>query len=217
VDARAIDELRGLERQDAELAAQGERLHTLDVEVSELRERAEAIGAFFLLYPVTDARLRTSVAAATEEVVSRRAELTEAEGAAAAAGDDDARAAAERAVARARDHLEVAEARVARATEEHEAHEREAAAATAELPELAARAGRIAADVDHTAPADTPHGLVDWAAAAHASLFVAAGQVDTRRDRVIREANELATMLLGEPTFGSTTAQALSRVEASLT
>ena len=58
--------------------------------------------------------------------------------------------------------------------------------------------------------------LVDWAARAQASLFVAVGQIDTQRDRVIREANELATMLLGEPTYGATPEQARARVEATL-
>jgi hypothetical protein len=34
---------------------------------------------------------------------------------------------------------------------------------------------------------------------------------------VIRESNELASMLLGEPTYGATVAQALARVEAHWT
>ena len=217
MDARAVDELRELERRDAELAEQGERLHALDMEVGAVRGRAEEIEAFFLGYPETDERLRTAVAAATEEAAARRDELAEAERAVADARDDDSRAAAGRALVRARDHVETAEARVARATEEHQAHERDAAAAAAALPELAERAGLVASEVGHGVPEATPRGLVDWAAAAHASLFVAAGQVDAQRDRVIREANELATMLLGEPTYGDTAAQALGRVEASLT
>jgi hypothetical protein len=54
--------------------------------------------------------------------------------------------------------------------------------------------------------------LAEWASRAHAELFVAAGQLDAQRDRVIREANELATMLLGEPTYGATVAQLAQRV-----
>ena len=54
--------------------------------------------------------------------------------------------------------------------------------------------------------------LVEWASHAHAELFVASGQLDVERERVIREANELATMLLGEQTFGSTVERALARV-----
>ena len=59
--------------------------------------------------------------------------------------------------------------------------------------------------------------LVEWASHAHAELFVAAGQIDVQRERVIREANELASMLLGEPTYGATVAQALARVEVHWT
>jgi hypothetical protein len=54
--------------------------------------------------------------------------------------------------------------------------------------------------------------LVEWSSHAHAELFVAAGQLDAQRERVIREANELATMLLGEPTYGSTVGQLAERV-----
>src|SRR5205809_779704 len=63
---------------------------------------------------------------------------------------------------------------------------------TRELPELEARARSMGAPDDD---------LVEWAAGKHAELFVALGQLDTHRERVIREVNELATSLLGEPTF----------------
>jgi hypothetical protein len=58
-------------------------------------------------------------------------------------------------------------------------------------------------------------GLIEWASYTHAKLFVAAGQIATSRERLIREADELASMLLGEPTYGATIAQALARVEAN--
>jgi len=59
--------------------------------------------------------------------------------------------------------------------------------------------------------------LIDWASQRHAELFVEAGQIDAQRERVIREAHELASMLLGEPTYGATVEQALARVEAYCT
>jgi hypothetical protein len=46
---------------------------------------------------------------------------------------------------------------------------------------------------------------------------VATRQLDAQRERIIREANELGTMLLGEPTYGSTAAQVFARVEAHWT
>jgi hypothetical protein len=64
------------------------------------------------------------------------------------------------------------------------------------------------------APEGGPRALVEWASRAHAELFVGARQIDAQRERVIREANELASMVLGEPTYGSSVSQALSRVES---
>lgn len=96
-----------------------------------------------------------------------------------------------------------------------QALEREAAALPQELPRLEAQARRVAAGTNGVrTPSSGPDGLVGWASHARAELFVTLSQLTTRRDRVIREANELATSLLGEPTYGSTVAQALRRVEA---
>jgi hypothetical protein len=41
--------------------------------------------------------------------------------------------------------------------------------------------------------------------------------VDMQRERLIREANELASMLTGEATYGSTAAQALHAAESART
>jgi chromosome segregation protein len=217
VDERALEELRQLDARDSELAAESERVRGLDGEVADVRGRAEEIEAFFLGYPVAEERARAAASAAAAELESRRAELADAERQLAAAGDDEVRVVAQRVLARASDHVTDAEARLERVAEEHAALLREIASSTAELPELAARAARISAEVDGVeAPGDPPRELVDWASRAHAALFVAAGYVDAQRERVIREANELATMLLGDATYGVTAAQALARVEATL-
>ena len=127
------------------------------------------------------------------------------------AHDDEARIHAEHAVARAGDHIEVTESRRARAQAVHGELERDAAALPLELEELGVRARAV--------PDVPPLGdsLVEWASHAHADLFVAAGQIDVQRERVIREANELASMLLGEPTYGATVAQSLLHVETHWT
>jgi hypothetical protein len=101
----------------------------------------------------------------------------------------------------------VAEDRLARAQSGYDALERDAAALPPELAELETRA-RAVTDVPPLGSS-----LVEWASQAHAEVFVAAGQIDVQRERVIRESNELASMLLGEPTYGATVAQALARVE----
>jgi DNA repair exonuclease SbcCD ATPase subunit len=214
VDDRAVDDLRQLARLDEELAAAAARLRQLDEQAAELRARAETIDAFFSAYPEEDTRRREAVASARAEVARRERELEEARALLARASDDDARAHAQRAVARAEDHLDVARAALARDEREHDELEREAARLPGEVPALERRAHVVADAVPEVPePEAGPRALVEWASRAHAELFVGARQIDAQRDRVIREANELATMVLGEPTYGSTAAQALARVE----
>jgi chromosome segregation ATPase len=214
VDERALDDLRELARRDEELAGGARRLRELDGQIGAIRARAEAIGAFFAGYPTEEARRRAVLEAAEAAADRRAAELAAAEREAVAAGDnEEARVRAAAVVDRARDHVSVAEASLARARDSAAELERDAASLPEEVPLLEERARAIAAEVPHVpAPASGPRGLVDWASHAHAELFVAAGQLDAQRERVIREANELATMLLGEPTYGSTVAQLAQRV-----
>ncbi len=214
MDERALDELRALARRDAELGARASRLRELDSEVGALRGRAEEIDRFFASYPAGEAARRAAVERAEAEVDRRRRERAEAEAAVEAARDDEQQAHARHALTRAADHVEVAEAARTRAVAEQGALEREAASLPREVPHLEQRAAAVAAAAD--AVPEPPTGLRElaaWASHAHAELFVAAGHLDTQRERVIREANELASMLLGEPTYGSTPGQALERVE----
>jgi chromosome segregation ATPase len=183
----------------------------MDGTVAAIRARAEAIDAFFAAYPEEGDRRGAELREAQEELRRRREELANAERRLAETRDDEARIHAEHAVARAVDHIAVAETRRERAQSAHDELEQDASALPRELDELEARA-RAVPDVPPLG-----NSIVDWASHAHAELFVAAGQIDVQRERVIREANELATMLLGEPTYGATVAQALARVEAHWT
>jgi hypothetical protein len=211
VDERAVDELRRLAALDAELAESASALRELDGKVAAIRGRAEAIDAFFAAYPEEEARRAAELKDAEDELPRRRDELAAAQRELAEAHEDEARIHAEHAVARALDHIGVAEDRLARAQSAHDELERDAAALPRELGELEERARAI--------PDVPPFGgsLVEWASHAHAELFVAAGQVDVQRERVIRESNELASMLLAEPLYGATAAQALARVVAHWT
>lgn len=208
MDERAVDELRRLADLDALLVAGTTHLRELDREVAALRAHAETIEAFFAAYPEEEGRRAGELRAAEAELLHRRDELARAEATLAEAHDEEARVHARHAVARALDHIAVAESSLARAQAAHNELEHAAAALPRELDELAAQARAVP---------DVPpfrHSLAEWASHAHAELFVAAGQIDVQRERVIREANELATMLLGEPAYGATVAQALDRVEA---
>ena len=201
MDDRAVSELRALDERDRGLSERAQRLRDADSEAAGLRARAEAIEAFFSRYPEEESARRDAVREAEAEVERRRAELDEARRSADDARSDDERAHAEKAVTRGLDHVAVAESSLIRARSAYDELEREAAALPAELEELERRAGVTGARV-----------LVDWASRTHAELFVELGQIDTQRERVIREANELATMLLGEPTYGSTVAQLAQRI-----
>jgi chromosome segregation ATPase len=207
VDERAVNELRQLATLDAELAASASALRGLDATVAALRGRAEEIDAILAAYSEEVGRRSAELKDAHEEVSRRREELATAQRTLAETHDVDARVHAEHAVERALDHIVVAEERSARAQSAYDALQQDAEQLPRERAELETRA-RAVPGVPHLSDS-----LIDWASRAHAELFVAAGQIDVRRERIIREANELASLLLGEPTYHATVAQALTRVE----
>ena len=216
MDARALAELDRLGRRDEALAASAAELLELEAVVARIRARAEAIDRFFETYAGEQARLAATIDAAASGVERRREELTTAEGELATARAEDDRERAEKAVARAVDHLGLAESGIVRVRSEHEAFERDAGELPAELTTLEedARGIAAAAHLPEPSPSAGPRNLAEWASRSHAELFVARSQIDTQRERISIEANELASMLLGEATYGSTVAQALQRVRA---
>ena len=207
-----VDELRALVHRERDDAGESDRLRRLDADVAHLRERAEAVERFVAFEQTEARRLREAEGEAREQAQRRAAELTDAESELEQAADDDARNLAQQRVSRARDHVEVAAREAERAAETRAAFDLEAARVRREPPELAAKAASLARALPGGEPPEAD-GLVEWASRTHAAIFVALGQVDVRRERAIREANELASSLLGEPTYGSTPAQALDRVE----
>jgi hypothetical protein len=210
MDERALSELRSLAGRDAELSTRAAELSRIDGEVAAIRTRAEASEAFLAAYPEEDGRRREELQAAEQDLEGRRRALADAEQALAASADDEARELAERARAREADHVAVAQARVDRS----EAALAELQGTAALVPEERSQVYEQARGLPGLRPPADAASIVDWASRAHAELFVAAGQVDAERERVIREANELASMLVGEPTYGATVAQALARVDA---
>ena len=214
VDERALTDLRILVARDAELAGQAEQLRELDARVAALRSAAETVDRFVAAYPADDVARREAVRDAEAGLARRRAELGDAEAAFAQTRDDDDRAHAQRAVDRAHDHIAVAEAALTRGRETHDELDRQASALPALVLELEAEAATIGRELAGVgSPGVGPRSLVDWASRAHAELFVAVGHIDTQRERTIREVNELASMLTGEPTYGSTAVQAFARAE----
>ena len=195
-------DLQALAERDRELTERAVALREREAQASQTRARAETIDEFFATYPREDDTRRAAVRAASDEVERRRAELAEAERAITTADDPEH---ARKAAVRARDHLAVAESLLLRARSAHGELEQQAGALPEELAELERRTGVSGAQA-----------IVAWAAQARADVFVELGQIDLQRERVIREANELASMLLGESTHGSTAAQALEKVVGPL-
>jgi hypothetical protein len=213
VNQRAVHDLEQLAQRDRELADGADRLRGLDAHVAAIRVRAEAVDTFFAAYPDEERRRRAELDAAEAELERRRAEHAEAQRELDSARDEEARERGRHAAARASDHVSVAAAALERAASSAAELERDASSFPEEVPRLEERARAVAAESDDVPP--PPKGvreLVAWASHAHAELFVAIRQVEGERERLIREANELATTLLGEPTYGSTVAQLAERV-----
>ena len=188
----------------AEAAATVERLERLPGEQAAARtEREEAEAAV--------AERREAHRAAAEE-------LAQAEG-----GRDDTRAAeARRAELRARDLLRSAERRAERVGADEERLEAEGAALARGAGELDRRARALADELarrpglsDSAPPPEGagPAGPAAWATETRAALFVARGRLASEREAVIRQANELGALVLGEPLTAQSAALVARRVE----
>jgi len=214
MDERAAAELGALRDEDEDLAADSARLGELEAAVASIRAQAEAIRSQLEAHAHESGRLQAAAVEAAEVLARRRAVVAAAERELETPRDDATWARLERVALRARERETAATRRYERAVAELEQLEGDVAELPAELVRLEAEARAVVARAPRLPdPASGIAGVIEWASHAHAELFVAASQLDRRREQVIREANELASMLLGEPTYGSTVAQAVSRVE----
>ena len=194
-------------------------------EVERIREAAAAARERLERLPGERAAARVERKEA-EALAAGRHEAQEAAAAALAkaeAGRDEARIAeARREELRARDLLSSAERRAERARADEERLEGEEAALAQTVQELAERARRLADELarrpglSETAgpPAEAgPAELGAWATETRAALFVARGRLASEREAVIRQANELGALVLGEPLTAQSAALVARRVE----
>ena len=225
---RRLAFLRELEQADEAVAAVLAELDELYVECERVRLRALEVEAFLARLPA--ARAAAAAAAAESE---RGVEEARRVAAAAAAdlraadleGEDERLAAARRFDRRARDALGIAERRAAAAREEVERLEREGEEAAREAEALSRRAGELAAALAErpgvaedaaTPPEPGLAGIADWGTRARAGLLVARSRLAAERDAVVRQANELGTLVLGEPLTATSAAGVARRVEREL-
>lgn len=214
-------------------ADEGKRaaLATLDALLActaELRARADGVSAVLTAAPAERERLARELAEAEGLAETRAASLREAETELADAErrrDRERLLAARRLEVRARDALATAERQLASAREAHEAHERALVSAEADAPRVEAEAGRLAHELG-AAPrvpaqaAEPPEpglaGVQAWTTSARAALVVARSGVASERETLIRQANELASVLLGEPQVATSAALVAERVERTV-
>jgi hypothetical protein len=204
-----------LERRDAEAGERVEVLARLAREVDRIRDGAAELTSF-----------RERLPAEREQVASLRAEaeagLRAARDALAVAGrsqDDQS----ERELAAARAAVAAAEGVMERTAGRRAALERLAEDAQVRAAELAAAAAAAARELDSAprvrlaaAPGGELDDVLDWAARAHAAILVARSGLETERDRIFREANELGSSVLGEPLQSTNVTLVRRRVEERL-
>ena len=209
---------RELEAQDAALAAAIAEVDALRSEAGDLRAHAEHAVDFDARLPEARQALAAALAEAEDELERRRREAADAEQRLERAQKEEEVLAARRGVVRTRDAVTTAERKIARLREEAEALEEEARRIELELSEIDRRAAELEQRIkavhrtsDPGLPGPGAAGVAAWASRAEASLFVARGGLETERDRVIRQASELAAAALGEPAASS-----VSRVREEL-
>ena len=209
-----LDFARELERRDAEagerlgvlahLAREVDRVRAVAAELATLRERL----------PLEQERAAAALAEAEAELRAAHDALTDA----AWSEDDQAEgeAATQAAVAAADEVVERLVGRraaLARQAEEAQVRAAELAAAAA----IAARELEAAPRVRlAAAPGGELEDVLDWAARAHAAILVARSGLETERDRIFREANELGSAVLGEPLQSTNVTLVRRRVEERL-
>ncbi|MEZ5099799.1 MAG: hypothetical protein R3C15_08410 [Thermoleophilia bacterium] len=217
--------LRELAGRDASTSTALAELDRLAEATGAIRARADAVAALLAAAPAERARLAADVAEGRAEADRRAATLADAErelSTAEQGRDAERLAAARRFVVRARDSLSIATRRLAEAEEAQAALERRVAEAERDAPLIERQAAEVAAELagrarvpDEAArpPAPGLGGVAEWAVTARAALFVARGGTARERDEVIRQANELGSVVLGEALASASVATILARVE----
>ncbi|HEU4451339.1 MAG TPA: hypothetical protein VFR63_15330 [Gaiellaceae bacterium] len=220
--------LRELERADDAVAVVLAELDELAEDCEAVRLRALELEVFFVRLPGERAAAAQAVEESRRRAVRAREALERAEGALAAVqarGDDETLAAARRAHVRARDTLAVDERLAAEAEERAARLEEEARAAEQEADALGRRAAELAAALRErprlALEAGEPGepglaGVAEWGTRARAALLVARSQLASERDGLVRQANELGTLVLGEPLTAASAALVARRVEREL-
>jgi hypothetical protein len=224
VPERLLAVLQELERADEEIGAVLADFDALAAELADIRARAQELQAFAARLPGERDRSHAQIECTRADVADAERVLAEAEESLRIA-QPDAQREAELFLVRARDRVSVAERRAAEADKAAKELENRAAEAAIEGQLVHTRAGKLAAELRGRpriaedagkAPGAGLHGVEAWGEVARAALFVARGQLAAERDGVIRQANEIGALALGEPLAAMGTGALARRVEREL-
>jgi hypothetical protein len=219
-----LEALTRLERADEEVAAALADLDRLASELDSIRATTAELQAFQESLPSERERLSAELERVRAEAMAAHEVLAEAEEAVRTVEREQMRE-AERFLVRARDRVSVAERRATEAGARRGDLENEAGEKTMQGHELNTRARKLAVELGSRGqvagqsgrePAAGLDGLQAWAEVARAALFVARGQLATQREAVIRQANEIGAVALGEPLTSASAAVVTRRVRRSL-
>ena len=218
---RVLGILRELERADEEIGVVLADLDRLAGQLDVLRTRVADLQAFEERLLSNRERLAADLERTRAESDSAREALGKAHEAVRTAKPATARE-AELFEVRARDRVTSADRRCREAEARVAALEREVQEAQHEAGELHAEAQAIAGELAERPrlardagrePGVGLDGVAVWSEVARAALFVAHGQVTAEREAVIRQANELGAVALGEPLTSASAAVVTRRVE----
>jgi predicted nucleic acid-binding Zn-ribbon protein len=218
-----------LVRRDDEVAATLRTVSELSHRAGEIRARSAEVRALLDAAPGELAEIDRQAAAARDALaVSEEAfegaeqRLREID---ARRARDDEQAVAERELKAAQELVADSAATARRVANEREELTGSTAAARIEAAGLVEEARRVAEELQavprisqsgRQTPSDDLERLDEWASRVHASLLVVRGQLEGERDRLVREANELGSAVLGEQVAGSSVALVRRRLEEAL-
>ena len=222
---------RELERQDADVAARIEAVAGLLDRVDAIRAAARRVLDALDALPAVIAAAEQSEKEALAREADARTELAEAERRFAEVNgsrraSDEAKTEAARSARRAAVAATDAADTVARMRERVEALAADRVELGAEAEGIVVEAQHVAREVaevprlsdsGRAAPDGTSLAVIDeWAARAHAALFVVRGGLESEREKVVVEAHALAEAALGEQTAGVSVALVRRRLEEEL-
>ena len=225
---RRLAILEDLERAEEEVAAELAEIDELYAAFEQVRLGAHDLGDFLERLPEAREAAAREIEEAARALDEAQAAFRKAEQELAAAekGEDKERlAAARRFLIRTRDALHLAERR-ARAAEDRaaeleaaaiaaEQHAKELSTRSRELAQVLGRRPRVA--VKTVIPPDAvPAQVAEWGTQVRAALLVARSQVAAEREALVRQANELASNVVGEPVAVMSTAGAADLLRRTL-